>query len=165
MIYRTYPITPNCSRRGGVKPAAIVLHHTGGREAGDLAWLTNPTSGVSADFLITRSGIIYKLNPNLTVFYTYHAGVSQLDGCVQKNNSINISTYGIEMSHTIDQDWPDAQVKSCAELCAWLEQQGKVSRHKIVSHREVALPAGRKIDPKDFPWQSFSQFYKYAFDN
>ena len=162
MIEYTNRPTPNRSLRGDVKAAAIVLHHTGGREAGDLAWLTNPTSGVSADFLINRDGVIYKLNPDLTIYYTYHAGISELDGCVQRNGSINISTIGIEMSHTIDQDWPDAQVEACAKLCWWLEASGKVTRHKIVSHREVAKPSGRKIDPKGFPWGVFSQLYEAA---
>lgn len=160
MIEFTNRPTQNRSLRDGVKPAAIVLHHTGGSEKGDLLWLTSPASRVSADFLINRKGLIYKLNPDLTIFYTYHAGVSGLDGCIRKNNSINISTIGIEMSHRTNQSWPEAQVEACAKLCWWLEASGKVTRHKIVSHREVAIPFGRKTDPKDFPWQQFSKFYE-----
>lgn len=150
--------TPNISVRRG-QPQAIILHHTGGREPGDLAWLCNKLSGVSADFLIARNGNIYKLNPDITAYYTYHAGVSALDNLPRHNNSINISTIGIEMSHLPGELWPIAQVAACARLCRWLEDNNKVTQHKIVSHRAVALPAGRKMDPENFPWSRFSELF------
>jgi len=154
----------NLSRRNGIRPQGIILHHTGGSEAGDLATLTRskPVGGVSADFLINREGLIYKLNPQLSEFYTWHAGASRYPGLTTKNNSVNVSTIGIEMSHRMGEGWPEAQVRSCAVLCKWLVATGKISQKLIVSHRAIAIPPGRKIDPENFPWGKFGEIYLEA---
>jgi N-acetyl-anhydromuramyl-L-alanine amidase AmpD len=144
--------TPNLGKRK-LKPTLIVLHHTGGHLAGDLATLTSKASRVSADFLIDIDGTIYKLNPQLTQYVTWHAGVSEYKG--RKN--CNSFSFGIELSHIPGNVWPDAQVKACAEVCRWLVS--KFGPLDITSHREVARPVGRKSDPENFPWVRFSKHF------
>jgi N-acetylmuramoyl-L-alanine amidase len=140
--------TPNLGKRK-LKPTLIVLHHTGGSLAGDLATLTNPATKVSADFLVAKNGAIYKLNPQLTQYITWHAGESEWKG---KQNCNNYS-FGIEMEHRLDESWTDKQVKACAELCKWL--RNRYGYMNIVSHADIARPRGRKIDPECFAWERF----------
>lgn len=145
-------VTPNLSVRR--KPIRlIVLHHTGSKLNSALNWLINLRSRVSADFVLARSGMIYRLNPDVHNRYTWHAGRSAWK--FWKNvNSISI---GVELEHIPGEDWPDRQVSSCAKLCAWLMQEFSLSlnNNPIQSHRAVALPFGRKTDPEGFPWESF----------
>lgn len=148
-------VTRNTSPR--VKPLTwIILHHSGGREPGDLATLLGQTKRkVSADFYINREGAVYKLNPQLSQRYTWHAGKSLWNGVWD----VNRYSVGIEMEHHPDRDaWPEAQVEACAHLCAWLVRRYKLGLEDvpIQSHRAVAWPRGRKTDPRNFPWGSLS---------
>ncbi len=149
--------TPNTSPR--TKPIRfIILHHGGGSAEGDLAWLTNPASGVSADFYVDREGRVYKLNPQVGLNYTWHAGESAWGGYT----AINRHSVGIEQEHRPGQDWPDAQVAATAHLCAWLAERYKlpIDSHPFQSHAAVAMPRGRKTDPEGFPWAAFSKLVR-----
>lgn len=154
-------VTRNLSKR---KRAVkwIILHSTEGHEPGDLATLLGQTKKrVSADFYVNREGGIYKLNPQLIQYYTWHAGGSFW----RKVWSINPVTIGIEQEHITGQDWPEAQVKATAHLCAWLVQRFKLDLEDgpIQSHRAVAWLRGRKSDPRDFPWGKFGRMVRLWF--
>ncbi len=146
-------VTKYLSRR--VLPVRwIILHATEGHEPGDLPTLLGQTKKkVSADFYVTRDGRIFKLNPQLTQYYTWHAGASLW----QKIWSVNPVSIGIEQEHVTGQDWPEVQVGATAHLCAWVLQRFKLNLEDgpIQSHRAVAWLRGRKSDPKDFPWGKF----------
>jgi N-acetyl-anhydromuramyl-L-alanine amidase AmpD len=139
------------------KPELIVIHHSGGHEAGDIRTLCGQTSRkVSADFYVNEKGRIYKLNPQLSEFYTFHAGVSKWNG----HWDVNKISWGIECEHpSLLTPWPDIQVYSVAKLCSWLMQYGKldIASHPFQGHASVAWPKGRKIDPWLFPWDKFSE--------
>jgi len=153
--------TPNLSKR--VKDIRlIVLHHTGGRLPGCLNWLTSKKSRVSADFIVSQTGLIYKLNPQLNLYYTWHAGVSLWKRLLEVVRGVNKISIGIEEEHVPGDAWPAAQVAATAHLCAWLidrdpRDQLDLAQHPIQSHRAVAYPPGRKTDPENFPWANFSR--------
>lgn len=150
--------TPNLGKRK-LRPTLIVLHHTGGHLAGDLATLTGKKK-VSSDFVVAKDGRIFKLNPQLRQFVTWHAGVSAWKG--RKN--CNDFSFGIEQEHMPGEVWPDVQIKATAELCAWLITTFptlKLENHCIQSHAAVALPHGRKVDPENYPWEQFSEYVKH----
>jgi N-acetylmuramoyl-L-alanine amidase len=136
----------------------IVLHSTEGRLNGALSTLTNGNSAkkVSAHYLIGRDGSIIQMAQTNDV--TWHAGSAVWD----KQKDVNGISIGIEQEHWGEQDWPDAQVKSCALLCKWLcENRGiTLDADHIVSHASVATPKGRKSDPRNYPWTRFWQFVK-----
>ncbi|MEN6358328.1 MAG: N-acetylmuramoyl-L-alanine amidase [Armatimonadota bacterium] len=140
------------------KPLLIVLHHSGGNALGDLNWLTKAVSYVSADFYITKDGVIYKLNPQLSEYYTWHAGVSAWNG--RKN--INDISFGIEQEHKTGEAWTTKQVQAAARLCAWLISKFGLSLadHCIQSHAAVATPKGRKTDPENYPWEAFGKLVR-----
>ncbi len=153
--------TPNLSKRTK-EVRLIVLHHTGGRMPGCLSWLTSKKSKVSADFLVSNTGLIYKLNPQLTLYYTWHAGKSVWKSLVEVFRRVNRISIGIEQEHIPGDPWPTAQVVATAHLCAWLidrhpNDKLDLAEHPIQSHRAVADPPGRKTDPENFPWADFSQ--------
>lgn len=142
--------TPNLSpRRKAV--TLIVLHHTGSAIQSAVSWLTSPGSKVSADFVISRTGKIYRLNTDVHWFYTWHAGVSIWKGL----RDVNKFSIGIEHEHIPGQDWPDTQIEASAKLCAWLTEEFSLplNNNPITSHRAIAWP--RKTDPENFPWAKF----------
>lgn len=142
-----------------LKPTLIVLHHSGGHLAGDLATLCKETGKkVSADFEIAKNGTIYKLNPQLRQNYTFHAGISAWNG----RQNCNGFSFGIEQEHIPGDEWTDLQIASAAKLCAWLVLNFGLSLadHCIQSHAAVALPHGRKDDPENYPWDKFGSLVR-----
>jgi hypothetical protein len=135
---------------------AIVAHHGGGTAAGDLAWLCNPASKVSSHYYVTRAADIYQLVDDNQV--AWHAGRSALAGAPD----VNAFSIGIELEHTTEPeviaaghprhtDWPAAQLEALAWLCREKMDAYHIPTSKVVSHRAVALPRGRKVDPVDAP--------------
>lgn len=146
--------TPRLSKRT-LKIRYIILHHGGGTVQGDLAALTGPSGRVSADFYVDRSGRIYKLNPQLTLCYTWHAGESKFDG----RTNLNRYSLGIEAEHDpqVHSTWTPAQYDTLAHLVAWLVERYNIPVDHVVGHKDVAWPRGRKIDPSNFDWDIFKQ--------
>jgi N-acetyl-anhydromuramyl-L-alanine amidase AmpD len=143
----------NRSRRHG-KVKFIVLHDTCGTYPGDLNWLSCKQSGVSADFYVRRNGELWCLNPDLTNTKCWQAGKSAYLGY----SNLNEYSVGIEMEHhNASDDWPQVQVDTTARLAAWLLQEFKLDldAQPIVSHAQIAIPKGRKSDPRSFPWSDF----------
>lgn len=132
----------------------IVLHHSGGSERGDLPTLLGETKAkVSADFYVNKPGTLYKLNPQLSLYYTWHAGVSLWRGLWD----VNKITIGVEIEHRPGEPWTDEQIATTAHLCAWVVDRYKLKLDDgpITSHRAVAWVRGRKTDPEGFPWAKF----------
>jgi N-acetylmuramoyl-L-alanine amidase len=149
-----YKQTPNKKSRNGKKPIYIVLHSTGGSYSGAVAWLTNPESGVSAHYVISRQGEITQLCQCSE--QTYHAGVSEWKG----HKNINNISIGIEIAH-IDgvQDWPELQVNSVAYICEILMEKYNIPIENIIRHRDIA--PGRKVDPDlKFPYSELKEMLK-----
>jgi N-acetyl-anhydromuramyl-L-alanine amidase AmpD len=103
---------------------------------------------------------IIMLNPQLSLYYTWHAGVSEWNG----HKNINSISFGIEQEHLVGDVWPAAQVEACAELCRWLsDRYGNGRKLPIVGHAAVARPKGRKTDPERYPWAEFSKYFQKIF--
>lgn len=139
------PTTKHSPRK--YMPNLIVLHHTAGDLAGDLHTLVDAPKKVSADYLVAQDGTIFKINPQLTQYYTWHAGKSEWKG----KKDLNRFSIGIEMEHKMGEAWTQAQIDATAKLCGWL--QARFGIKEIVGHRDIS--PGRKIDPENFPWTQF----------
>jgi N-acetylmuramoyl-L-alanine amidase len=149
--------SPNRSpRRPGDPIDLVVLHATVGTFASSLAWLTNPASGVSAHYLIAKSGTIARLVDEADM--AWHAGVSFWRG----RTDINRYSIGIELENLtgmrgfVGQDpYPEPQIAALAHLVDAICLRHGIPRDRqhIVTHAEIA--PRRKTDPAGFPMDTF----------
>ncbi len=110
---------------------------------------------VSAHFFIQRDGSIVQFVS--THDRAWHAGVSAFEG-VENCNDYSI---GIELEGCDTLPFEEAQYQALAALMHVLMQAypGMV-KTRVVSHAEIALPAGRKTDPGPyFNWNHLWEVY------
>ncbi len=154
--------------RKRIKPVyGIIIHYISAiyispRDPYNLEKIINifNTYKVSADYLIDRQGIIYKLIPDGS--YSYHAGVSQMtDGTYSLTRSgkktVNDITVGIELMGTATSGFTDAQYNSLIALTKKLMQHYNIKDlNRIEGHEHVCIPKSRKKDPgKLFDWERY----------
>ena len=150
------------TKRGDV--LGIVLHDTAGTGThNDTLYLANPTDGreVSVDFTVERNGSIWKLNPQLRINYTFHAGrATSFKGFV--NADVNLVTIGIEIVQKRDLSlspiYPKAQVAAVGQLCAWLTSSFGLQSSDITTHRQIVTD-GSRSDPRRFPFDTPDGFW------
>lgn len=147
VIDRTAQTDPRVhgGRMGTGDPSGVVLHHTGStNEAGDEAWLSqwhlNP---VSTNQLVKRNGTIVQIVPNEVI--AWHAGLSVLHGRVDCNSWC----IGIEICNAGNgrEKFTDMQYEAVAQTVAYNCARFHISDMNVATHAQVALPAGRKVDP------------------
>ena len=147
----------------------IVLHYTATDTIDEtLKILTDPNREVSSHYVIDEDGTIYRLVDDDK--RAWHAGESSLNG--RKN--VNNYSIGIELQNKgyYNEKWTpfdERQINALIKLLDVLKKKYNIPLNRIVGHEDVALPLGRKIDPrKAFPWEkictpSLSTRYKYIF--
>jgi hypothetical protein len=130
----------------GVK--TIVCHHTAGGPDGAMPSLQlliegrRDLPGPLANLGLGRDGTVYAVAAGVA----YHAGQ------VRDTSYANPWSIGIEAEATGVDDWPDVQVDAYARLCAALVLAYDLTVARVLGHKEVCFPAGRKIDPNfDMP--------------
>jgi N-acetylmuramoyl-L-alanine amidase CwlA len=156
-------------KAGRTSIRGVVLHDTAGSGThNDTLYLANPGDGrpVSVDFTVERDGSIWKLNPDLTKYYCSHAGrATRFKGFV--NGQVNKVTIGIEICQkanlSLSPVYTDAQVKSVAELCAWLTEKFDLATEDITTHRNI-ITDGSRSDPRQFPFEGAGGFWGCFWD-
>ena len=142
-------------RRDGKKADMLILHYTGMPTAdGALEWLCSEESQVSCHYFIFEDGRICQLVAEAD--RAWHAGVS----CWAGETDINSCSIGIEIAYPGPPDggdfsqapeFPAAQMKAAATLCADIAARNGIAAHRVLAHSDVAPQ--RKIDPGDrFDW-------------
>lgn len=137
------------------EPEAIVIHiSTGSAKSADNTF-GNGSSHVSAHYLVTKNGDIHQyVKPEDTA---YHCGVvdepawETLNAPGKLGVNPNLFTIGIEHEGQPDDEWPDAQYLSSAELLASLSVQFNIplDRSHIVPHHWIRANKrcpGEKVD-------------------
>jgi N-acetyl-anhydromuramyl-L-alanine amidase AmpD len=145
--------SPNWSvRPSGASISCVVIHATAdeGDEAGAESWLCARDSQASAHLLIRRDGQVVRLVPDKS--RAWHAGVSAFRGC----SDVNDFSLGWELCNRNDgrEPFTDAQYEIVARIAAHYIAQG-LGFPEFAGHDEVALPPGRKTDPRGFDWTRF----------
>ncbi len=129
----------------------VVLHHTASPTLGGVVrWFANPESRVSAHFTVGKDGSIVQ---HVSTFSrAWHAGVSR-DHLGREN--LNNFSIGIEMVNIGDgkDPWTKEQVEVVGFLIRAMKRRFPEIR-VVTSHEFVAVPKGRKPDPKSFPWKA-----------
>lgn len=144
--------SPNYNRRPdgpNTVVDTVVLHATVTPTLEKTAeWFYTTKSEVSAHFVIGRDGSIVQCVS--TYDRAWHAGASR--DFLGRGNLNNFSI-GIEIVNFNDgkDPYPAAQVEAVKALIQALKRRFPLKY--ITSHEYIALPYGRKTDPKAFPWQ------------
>lgn len=140
--------SPNFNqRRSPTDITAIVIHSTANnRLQGVIDWFNNPNAQVSAHYTIGKDGKIVQHVRDTD--RAWHAGQSVWKG----RNSVNDYSVGIELVNLNDgQDpYPEAQHQANVALCAHLCYIHNIKIDDIMGHLDIALPPGRKSDPRGY---------------
>lgn len=122
---------------------SIICHHTAGPKTGELPSLATvrdgrpDLAGPLAQLMLGRSGTVYVIAAGLC----WHAGV------VFEAWQSNAYAIGIEAEATGVDPWPPVQYEAYARLCAGLARWYRLPLPRVLGHKEVASPLGRKSDP------------------
>ncbi len=140
-------------------PRMIVLHYTDMTTAeAALERMCDPETEVSAHYLITRDGAIYRL---VEEFHrAWHAGQGgwHVDGFLETD--INSASIGIELdnqghSNGLPAPFPPEQIEALEELCHDIMLRWGIPQKNIIGHSDLA--PGRKADPGPlFPWRELA---------
>jgi len=145
--------SPNFNARpAGTEIDLIILHHTANSSlTGVVKWFGTTESQVSSHFTVGKDGSIAYHVSNWD--RAWHAGNSRDH---QGRTNLNNNTVGIEIVNKGDGNdpWTEPQVKAVANLCAFLVRHRFPQVRAILSHEFIAVPPGRKPDPKNYPWES-----------
>ncbi len=129
----------------------VIVHYTGMRTGdGALARLTNPSSNVSAHYVIEECGEVFELiSPTDRA---WHAGVSWWAG----QDGLNSNSIGIELVNP-GHEWgyrpfPDAQMAALRDVLGEITTRLLIPAYNVWGHSDVA-PL-RKEDPGElFDWR------------
>lgn len=140
--------SPNFNRR--IRPddiTAITIHSTANSTLqGVIDWFNNPNAQVSAHYTIGKDGTI--VQHVLDSDRAWHAGNSVWRG----RQSCNDFCIGIELVNLNDglDPYPEEQHQALVALTAYLAHKYNISPDDIMGHVDIALPVGRKSDPKGY---------------
>lgn len=121
----------------------IMCHHTAGAPSGEAPSLNTVMfgrpglEGALSHLVLGRSGTWYVVAAGLC----WHAGVTFT------SDQANAWAIGIEAEATGVDAWPNEQYRSYVRGCRVLADHYQVPVDRVLGHKEVAKPAGRKIDP------------------
>ncbi len=143
--------SPNYDDRPlGVLINCIVLHATVEPSTeGTINIFLDPVRQVSAHFVVGKDGRVVQMVP--IEKRGWHAGLSVLESAPK----VNDFSVGIEMVNLNDgkDPFPQEQMAAVAGIIRFIRSRYSVLDSRIVSHAQVALPAGRKSDPAGFDFE------------
>ena len=130
---------------------SIIVHHTAGPASGDMPSLnyirdgSSSLSGPLAQLGLGRTGTWYVIAAGLS----YHAGVVTDSSLYSNANAIGIEAEGVGLpaTNTGHSNWPEVQWQSYVRGVRALKNAFGVPTARVLGHKEVASPLGRKIDP------------------
>jgi hypothetical protein len=141
---------PAASANFGTRPAqalidCVVLHATVGSLAATLGWFANPDSGVSAHYVVAKTGAVYQMVEEEQ--RAQHAGASSYQG----RTDFNDFSIGIEMVNKNDglDPYPAEQFEAMVDLAGYLVAKYGIKREWIVTHADISTVG--KTDPRGFP--------------
>lgn len=150
-----WPIKLSPNRNMGNDPRYIILHGSGGPEAGSESWIGDPASRVSYHLFIGKGDHGFSDITQFVPFQeaAWHAGRSRW-GSLTNLNAFSIGI-GLESMNRADEQYPDNQIELCKRLCLLLMEQLSIPAWNVLTHKMISDPPGRKTDPVNFPYDDF----------
>jgi N-acetylmuramoyl-L-alanine amidase len=140
--------SPNFNRRRSPTDiTAITMHSTANSSLkGVIDWFNNPNAQVSAHYTIGKDGKIVQHVRDSD--RAWHAGQSAWKG----RSACNDYCIGIEMVNLNDgvDPYPEEQHQAAVAVCTYLCYKYNISADDIMAHYDIALPPGRKTDPRNY---------------
>jgi LysM repeat protein len=144
----TWVGSPNFNSRPDPKTIwAIVIHSTASSSLeGVISWFNDPAVQLSSHYAIGKDGRIVQHVRDED--RAWHAGKSEWKGVP----GVNDYGLGIELVNLNDgsDPYPEAQHHSNVLLCAYLCGKHHIKPEDIVGHVDIAVPPGRKSDPRGY---------------
>ncbi len=143
-IWRAASSENHSDRPAGIEIDCVVLHATAGGLSGTLAWFANPNSGVSAHYVVAKSGQVYQMVEEQQ--RAHHAGASDFQG----RQDFNRFSVGIEIVNKNDglDPYPPDQFEAVVALVDYLVVKYSIERQWIVTHADISTVG--KTDPRQF---------------
>lgn len=153
VLVQSRPSPNHNARPYGRAVSCVVLHADASpRVSASIVWMQDIQSRVSYHYLLGRRGDVYQLVDEER--RAWHAGVSVFDGLPD----VNAFSVGVCFGNRNDgaEPYPEEQLAAGAVLVRQImRRHPAVTLARIVTHRAIAVPAGRKTDPAppafDFP--------------
>jgi len=157
--------SPNRSARpsgASGDPSMVIIHTCEGSYAGCWGWLTNPTSGVSAHYVINNSGtevsqLVSESEKAWHIGATYDCSKNSDTDCWRNGEGSNGFTVGIEHAGYASQSsWAPQLISTSAELlCDISDRNGiPLDRYHVVGHGQ--LQPYNRVDPgASWPWSDY----------
>ncbi len=144
----TWVGSPNFNSRPGSKTIwAIVIHSTASSTLeGVIGWFNDPAAQLSSHYTIGKDGrIVQHVRDE---YRAWHAGKSEWKGVP----GVNDYGLGIEMVNLNDgsDPYPEAQHQANVRLCTYLCRKYNIKPENIMGHVDIAVPPGRKSDPRGY---------------
>jgi hypothetical protein len=134
--------TPNFERaRRGRSPRAVIVHTTDGTFEGTRSWFEDPTSGVSAHYLVGLDGRVLQFVDEADT--AFHAGTEPVPGIPALGSEPpDLCTIGIEFAddgRPHDVERPDAQYEAGAQLLAGVARRWSIPLDDchVIPHRRL----------------------------
>lgn len=132
-----------------IAPRWLVLHDTAGLMPGCLSWLADNEDAIaSVHYLVTRDGTVYQIGRD--TWAMWHAGRSlwaDRSPGIADTTTGNADMIGIEIEHVAGAaPYTPEQLRALDELVAHLYDRWPF--RGTVSHKQIAAPRGRKVDPE-----------------
>lgn len=148
-------VCPSPNHGARLRPiSSLVLHYTG-MQTGEsaLALLCNPSSDVSAHYVVEEDGRVLQLVPESR--RAWHAGISFWAG----ETDMNSASIGIEIVHPGYLDprpYAAAQIEATAALARDICRRHAIAAERVLAHSDIA--PDRKRDPGEFfPWEELAR--------
>ena len=145
-------LSPNYNaRKGGLAPTSVVLHYTAMESAeAALERLCDEASEVSAHYLISREGVIFKLVDE--THRAWHAGEGRWAG----REDMNSRSIGIELDNDGACGFDEPLMEALERLLADILKRHALPPKAVLAHSDFAPE--RKADPgRKFPWQRLAK--------
>ena len=165
--------SPNYNARpAGTDVSMVVIHTCEGSYSSCWSWLTNPSSSVSAHYVVNESGseisqLVLESNRGWHVGASYDCSLNGSVMCGLNGSSVNNFSVGIEHGGSASQSsFPAGQIDASAKLsCDITQGQGIIrDSYHIVAHGRLQ-PATRTDPGPNWPWSTYiSKIKSYCGD-